>query len=181
MTFEDAHASLAYINGWLSEPEARLLWDAARLTDGPMLEVGAYYGRSTILLARLTGTAGKLRQVCSVDPFGGFDDRDPTGDFIHRSLLLNLDNRSIANVEVFRMRIEEWEPRPCGFAYLDGDHSHDGTLNQIKVARQCNPQAIAAHDVNDAGEGLAIKRACLELLGMWDQRVERLAVWRMKS
>jgi hypothetical protein len=62
-------------------------------------------------------------------------------------------------------------------AYLDGDHTYQGTYNQIKVAQRCLPSIIAIHDVNDNGGGKMIKEAALSLLGPWNERVERLAVW----
>ena len=159
-------------HGWLSLGEATLLYTTAEQTEGPILEVGAYYGRSTVLLAALK------RATYVVDPFGDFAKHDLSGDEIEQQFRIN--TAAYKNVTLFRQRIEDWQPRPCGFAYLDGKHTYEGTLAQIKAALACGIHSIAAHDVNDKGDGLNVKRACLELLGPWIQRTERLAVWQIK-
>lgn len=162
-------------HGWLTAGEAMLLLDEAERTNGPILECGCYHGRSTVLLASLK------RLVYAVDPFEGFDSDDPTGDKTHAAFRENLRVRDIHNVVLFRQRIEDWEPKRVGFAYLDGAHDFEGTVAQIVKARQCGAVGICVHDVNDDGGGFEVKRACLEMLGPWVERVERLACWRVRS
>ena len=159
MTFDEAYLRLSepfYVNGWLSEEEARLLWTTAAATEGPILEVGSYHGRSTILLAGL----GRL--ILSVDPFEGFDDTDPTGEKTLAAFQRNLAARDIRTVNQYRLKVEEWTPRRCGFAYLDGDHTEAGTLRQIEVARQCGVQTMCLHDYEGNGGGWEIVRAVSE-------------------
>lgn len=161
-------------NGWLYKDEARLLWMASSCVSGPILEVGSYMGRSTCLLAQ-TG-----RPVFAVDPFDGFH-TDFTGDEIHKAFLDNLSSRNLLhNVTLFRMRIEDVDLRlipSVGLAYLDGDHTYKGTLAQINAARKLEAKVVAVHDVNDDGDGLQIRNACLLELGPWTYKTQRLAVW----
>lgn len=171
MTFDEVYESLPGA-GWLTKPEARLLWDTAKATEGPILECGCHLGRSTVLLASLD------RLVYAVDPWLDDFDSDRSGDERHELFRANLNGRGIGNVSVFMQRIENWTPLPVGFCYLDGDHTYSGTVAQIRKALAGNPRAIAIHDVNDDGGGREIKRAALELLGPWRTRVERLAVWK---
>jgi SAM-dependent methyltransferase len=147
-TFEQLPA-----NGWLTEEEAWLLWQSAARTTGPILEVGCYYGRSTVLLAALG------RTVYSVDSFDNFDTDDPDGNVIHQAFLDNINSRGITNVVLFRERIEDWEMRQVGFAYLDGDHSYQGTINQIDVALKCGADLICLHDYCNDGGGREVVRA----------------------
>lgn len=179
-------------NGWLTEPEARLLWGWVNKSEGPILEVGCHQGRSTCLLAA-TG-----RTVYVVDPFDGFDDGDPTGRKTMTAFHLNMlqrkcrgrliidwsqvpeDIKTGPGWNLWPCRIEQWDILPCGFAYLDGDHTHAGTELQVRVARLTNATHIAVHDVNDSGDGRAIRDVCLAMLGPWEERVERLAVWKVK-
>ncbi len=180
--------------GWLTEREARLLWKEASGETGYILEVGCYKGRSTYLLSQLG------RQVISVDPFKGFDSDDISGEEIYQQWLTNLTDRVVtvqdisndtwlpgcnARVLLFKGYIEEWTPVNhtvmgigIGFAYLDGDHTYEGTAYQIRAALRLGATTIGIHDVNDTGEGMEVKKAALDLLGPWDERVERLAVWR---
>lgn len=166
LTFDEVYETIPG-QGWLTNGEARLLWDSARESDGGILEVGSYFGRSTVLLASLG------RPVLAVDPFDGFDS-DKSGDEVHAELIRNLESRRIRNVEVFRCRIEDWKPWPVGFAYLDGDHTFRGTVNQLEAARKAGAETVCVHDYADEGGGLAVKRA-LTSLGMTVlERVERM-------
>jgi hypothetical protein len=170
-TFDEVFAAIPS-EGWLSHAEANLLWHEVQQTEGDILEVGSYCGRSTVLLAYLG------RHVHAVDPH---DDFNPNMD-THATLLTNLRYFNVEEaVTVYRRRIEDWAPRPVGFAYLDGDHTYEGTLRQIEVALKCNPQIIAIHDVNDSGGGVGVRDAAVKILNQWNKRVERLAVWKLKD
>lgn len=154
-------------NGWLTESEARLLWDNA---SGTILEVGSYYGRSTVLLAH----RGK---VISVDPFDHFDSDDPSGNKIYERFLENVAGLPVEN---YKMRIEEWGYEPVDFAFLDGDHTYKGTINQIQKALECNPKIIAIHDFSNSHGGILVQSAAIELLGEPHELVETMALWRRK-
>lgn len=174
MTFQEVYVTLPD-KGWLTEDEARLLHAVAASVGGPILEVGCYHGRSTVLLASFG------RRMYCVDPFAGFDSDDPTGRRAKRAWTENVA-RAVGPdgsfVELHVSRVEDWPEEPeVGLAYLDGDHTRAGTLAQVRKAISCRARVIVAHDVNDDGGGLAVKRACLELLGEWTDRVGRLAVW----
>lgn len=181
--FEDVYETLP-ANGWLTEIEARLLWEVARDAQGPILEVGCYYGRSTVLLASLN------RPIYCVDPFSGFDSGDLSGEKVRTAFVENMNSRDIRlvfhlsdsrlipmppYVMLCEQRIEDWHIRPVGFAYLDGDHTYEGTLTQINVALAAGASTVAIHDITNA----AIFDAALKLLGLPDENIERLGVWRI--
>lgn len=168
-SFDEVYETLPS-NGWLSKDEAYLLWKWANVVSGAILEIGSYQGRSTVLLAAAD------RMVYAVDPFDGFCE-EHSGDEICKCFRDNLSERKIYNVVSYRQKIEDWNIRPVGFAYLDGDHTPQGTRNQIEVAVKCGAEIIAIHDVNDSGDGKLIKEVALQMLGNWTERVERLAVW----
>jgi hypothetical protein len=171
--FHDVYESLP-ATGWLTRAEAKLLWSAAIAQTGPILEVGSYHGRSTVLLAA-TG-----RDVYAVDPFGGFSTEDPSGDDTYRALVENLHTRAIGNVTIFRYRIEDWHIRPVTMAYLDGDHTPKGTARQVSIALRAGARIIAMHDVNDSGDGLLIKKVAEGALGQHYKREGRMAVWELQ-
>lgn len=152
MDFETLFASLPS-DGWLDREEAELLLYAAKQTIGTILEVGCYYGRSTIVLASLG------RPIICVDPFSNFNTEDPSGDKIEAGFLSNLKERGITNVSLVRKKIEEWMPTSVGFAYLDGDHTYLGTVSQIKTAISCRASYVCIHDYGKRGDGRKIKEA----------------------
>lgn len=184
--FRRVFASLP--QGWLDLEEALLLVDAAERTEGPMLEVGSYYGRSACLLGRLCRHTWEgdeeERPLTCVDPWADRGDfrygPGVTGDEVFAAFKANV--AALPNVRAVRGCIEDVTLRDgYGFAYLDGDHSYVGTLAQVRAAMLSGAKVIAAHDVNDGGGGVLVKRACLELLGPWQERAGRLAVWEIRK
>ena len=64
----DAIRVAATVEGWLTDAQAALLWEAAHRvrTGGSIVEIGSFRGRSTIVLARAAGPAchgGVVRPV----------------------------------------------------------------------------------------------------------------------
>src|SRR3990167_10503389 len=149
MRIEFSHLYNSLPVGWLDIEEALLLYEYARRTEGDILEICSFKGRSTTLLASLG------RTIHAVDPFDNFDEGVP-GDDIEKVFKENTSR--FENVVLYRMRGEDWEPRPVGFAYLDGDHTYEGTVAQIKKALECNPQIIPDLDVNNSGVGVESKK-----------------------
>lgn len=139
--------------GWLTKNEAVLLWNSAVATEGPMLEIGCYHGRSTVLLASLQ------RKLFCVDPFSGFDSDDLSGETTRKAFLEN--TRELEIITLFPCKIEDWRPNglKVGFAYLDGDHTFQGTITQIETARECKADILCLHDYAETGGGKEIVKA----------------------
>ena len=66
---------IEHVNGWLSDAQARRLWDRASELTAParIVEIGSFQGRSTIVLAR--AAAGGV-EIVAIDPHAG-NDRGP--------------------------------------------------------------------------------------------------------
>lgn len=170
-------------DGWLEWDEALLLAAYAELTRGPLVEVGSYAGRSAMLLAQLPDHAyrDRYRRLYCVDPWAdGFNDT-LTGDDVFRMFAVNMAKISGADVVPVRARVEDTEPIPAEFVYLDGDHTYAGTKYQIEWALRCQPRFVAVHDVDDEGDGRDVKLAITKLLGPWKERIGRLAVWEVRN
>jgi predicted O-methyltransferase YrrM len=120
-SFEDVLGTLHGVEGWLSDDQARLLWDRAREVPegGRIVEIGSYRGRSAIVLAR---AAREGVDVVAIDPHAG-NDRGPQqihgsseeGDADNRAFRANLERAGVAGA-VRHVR------RPSGeaLAELDG-------------------------------------------------------------
>jgi len=172
MNFEEVFETLP-ANGWLTKPEAELLWRRARETEGPILEIGCYYGRSTVLLAALG------RAVYCVDPFDNFDS-DLSGWEVAKKFTENLETRNIRNVMLYQQKIENLTSLAnVGFGYLDGDHTYEGTKSQLLAAINWDAQSICVHDYNDKGEGAEIIRAVEESRFYVVEQVERIVFCRL--
>jgi len=71
-SFEAAFASVADVEGWMTEDQARLLWDeaASRHAGEQIVEIGSFRGRSAIILA---SAAPEGVAVVAIDPHLGTD------------------------------------------------------------------------------------------------------------
>jgi predicted O-methyltransferase YrrM len=120
-SFEDALGTVAGVEGWLSEDQARLLWDRAREVPagGRIVEIGSYRGRSAIVLAR---AARERVDVVAIDPHAG-NDRGPQqihgssaeGEADNRAFRANLERAGVAEA-VRHVRL----PSAEALAHLDG-------------------------------------------------------------
>lgn len=170
-------------HGWLDWDEALLLVAYADATRGPIVEVGSYQGRSAMLLGQLfvpDYSPCLYRQIHCVDPWANGFHSEISGDDLFARFKDHIREIPGLQITPHRMRVEDWTPIPSEFVYLDGDHSYEGTVVQIKKALECKPVYIAIHDVNDSGEGKNVKRAAEELLGPWKERLSKLAVWKLR-
>lgn len=159
-------------HGWLTWNEAKLLQECLDCTSGPIVEVGTYFGRSAMLMA-YTG-----RYLICIDPWDDSFSNDYPGDWILRQFRENMNRVPNARLEVIRNKVEYVKPfTAASLVYLDGDHTYSGTIAQVKFALGCDPDIIAVHDVNNDGQGVKVKRAAVGLLGAFDKRADRLAVW----
>ena len=71
-TFDAAFASVADVEGWMTEDQARLLWDEAsrRQPGEQIVEIGSFRGRSAVILAQ---AAVDGVEIVAIDPHLGTD------------------------------------------------------------------------------------------------------------
>jgi hypothetical protein len=122
--FETVFGQARHIGGWLTEAQARRLWDEARQAPagGLIVEIGSHQGRSTVVLA----AAAPQARVIAIDPFvggamfGGLATRD--------RFQANLDRAGLAGrVDLRQAKSTELRPSwtaPIGFLYIDGKHDY---------------------------------------------------------
>lgn len=128
-------ATLALIEpiaGWLTDGQARRLWERARAVPvgGRIVEIGSYQGRSTVVLAR---AAAPGVEVVAIDPHAGTD-RGPQelrvaaelGEADHEAFLANL---VAAGVEGRVRHVRRFSgdalgevDDPIDLLYVDGAH-----------------------------------------------------------
>jgi hypothetical protein len=72
VSFGDALKLVDGVDGWMTDAQARRLWDCAAALRGParIVEIGSFRGRSTIVLA---SAAADGVEVVAIDPHGGGD------------------------------------------------------------------------------------------------------------
>jgi predicted O-methyltransferase YrrM len=132
--FDDALALVAGVEGWLTDAQARRLWDRARAVapGGRIVEIGSFRGRSTIVLAH---AAGDDIDVLAIDPHAGTD-RGPQeivttperGESDYERFVANLrragvDSR-VRHVRRFSQDALGELGEPIDLLYIDGAHRY---------------------------------------------------------
>jgi predicted O-methyltransferase YrrM len=130
--FDEALDAVAGVAGWMTDDQARQLWDRARAvpSGGRIVEIGSYQGRSAIVLAR---AAAPDVEVVAIDPHAG-NDRGPQelrgsedeGERDHAIFLTNLEHAGVRD-RVRHVRLPSQDARhevatPIDLLYIDGAH-----------------------------------------------------------
>ena len=173
VSFDDVLARVATVEGWLSDGQARRLWERAReLPAGAQaVEIGSYRGRSAIVLATASppGTT-----VIAIDPHAG-NDRGPQeihgtsaeGESDHQAFLANLATAGV-DQQVRHVRLPSGDALGevqggIDLLYIDGAHRYRFARDDIQAwGRRVAPGGVLLiHDsFSSVGVTLALVR-CL--------------------
>ena len=168
--FESALAAVEGVEGWLTDDQARRLWEAARAIAAParIVEVGSYRGRSAIVLAHAAGDS----HVTAIDPHAG-NDRGPRqiegteaeGEADHRAFVANLERAGVADrVRHVRRPSQDALADVQGtvdLVYVDGAHRYEPARADLAAwGERVRPGgALLVHDAfSSVGVTLAILR-----------------------
>lgn len=133
MSKSDALRDVSTIDGWLSDAEAEALYDFARVAQGPIVEIGSCYGRSTAALAR-GSMDGNRHPVYAVDSFVGVQ---PANQVVSSPELLrsNLDRVGVNGlVEILAKPSQEAVgevPSSIDLLFIDGAHDCESVRRDI--------------------------------------------------
>ena len=142
MSFETALAAVEGVEGWLSDGQARRLWDSATSVPpgGRVVEIGSYRGRSAIVLAQ--AVAGTGVEVVAIDPHAG-NDRGPQeihgtvdeGEADNRAFRQNLARAGVGDA-VRHVRLPSQDALasvegPVDLLYVDGAHRLRPAMDDI--------------------------------------------------
>lgn len=155
------------IDGWLSEVEARTLYDLARQADGPIVEIGSWRGRSTAALA-LGSMAGGNHPVFAIDSFDGVPPLDrltehgdnPGWNSSSPELVRsNLDQAGVNGL----VRIipkpslqAAQEIPPCAVLFVDGNHQCPAVLADFNayLPKVMQRGKVLVHDCCESDPGV---------------------------
>jgi hypothetical protein len=188
-------AAIDAVEGWLSEDQARRLWEAGRRVPGGgrIVEIGSFRGRSTIVLRRAADPAVEL---VAIDPHGG-GDRGPReispdadrGEADHEAFHANLRRAAVeGGVRHVRRMSQDALGEVAGpveLLYVDGAHRYGPARADLeRWGGQVEPGGtMLVHDAyNAVGVTLAQMRV-LVLSGRWRYlgRTRSLAEYRRED
>ena len=137
------------IPGWLTEAQARLLFDTAQeLSERPLIvEIGSHQGKSTVVLASVARSIGG--RVVAVDPF--VDGRLFGGASTRTKFEGNVAAAELGDVVEllpdYSTRARTTWARDIDYLYIDGKHDYWTLSDDLKWARHLPPGApILVHD-----------------------------------
>jgi predicted O-methyltransferase YrrM len=149
ISFDSAWAAVADVPGWLSEGQARMLWDAVRRLGGgaTVVEIGSHQGRSTIILGHAARTVGA--RVVAVDAFvdgrlfGGAQTRSRFEANIRAAGLTDVVELVVGYSTALR---PSWT-RPIDLLYIDGKHDYWTYVDDLRWSEHLPPGGeILVHD-----------------------------------
>ena len=164
MGFGEAFAQVADIPGWLTEDQARALYDGV-CAAGPgarVLEVGSHHGRSTLVLAH--AAAAVDGSVTAVDPFP--DDWRYGAPDTEARLRANLARSGVAGRVDVRVatshEVREAWASPLDLVYVDGKHDLWSFRDDLRWAEHVRPGGVVL--VHDAWSSLGVTLGLLGVL-----------------
>ena len=176
MSFESALAAVEGVEGWLSDGQARRLWDRAAAVppNGLIVEIGSYHGRSAIVLAR--AVAGSGAEVVAIDPHAG-NDRGPQeihgradqGEADNRAFRANLERAAVADA-VRHLRLPSQDALgsvedAIDLLYVDGAHRLKPASDDIaRWGARVRPGGTML--VHDSFSSIGVTLALLRLLAL---------------
>ncbi len=153
--------------GHLTPRQAELLYQAldTNVSTGAALEIGAYLGRSTVLLAKHP----HISRLFSVDVWDHY--RQPEAEYdhdpgIHQQYMANLAEYDVLDVvrpitAPSAVLLSGWGRR-LKFVFIDGEHTYESVKQDLGWLFWLDPHGIAAiHDYDNWPE---VKQAVDEFL-----------------
>ena len=154
------------IQGWMTRPELEWLYEKAKTMES-VVEIGSFKGRSTFVLA--SGCNGGQGKVYAIDPFTGaaletnpamlgkptFDDfMKNCGHFPHLAVIRE------TSVEA----AEHFPNLKADMVFIDGDHSYEGVMADLKTWTPRAKKLLCGHDLTDPNYP-GIRQALYEFFG----------------
>lgn len=157
--FDDLWAGVSSVRGWLTEDQARRLWDEARaLREGAVaVEIGSHQGRSTLVLAAALDGIGC---VVAVDPFveGRLFGGEPTRAAFEANVASYGLTGNVRLVADYSTRLRPHWDEPIDLLYVDGKHDYWTCSDDLRWADHLAEGAtVLVHDAfSSVGVTLAL-------------------------
>jgi predicted O-methyltransferase YrrM len=151
--FQDAWPRIAKIYGWLTVQEASLLRHFAKLAKGPIVELGAYLGRSTVVLA-----ASSNQPFTTIDTFLGSSEHHIDGKvidtypaFLNRLQAFGLEEKVTVKKQDVVIAAQDFKEDSVHLLFVDADHEYQAVCDQVQawLPKMVAGGVIILHDVGE--------------------------------
>jgi predicted O-methyltransferase YrrM len=158
--FEDLWAEAASIKGWLTDEQARRLWqEASTLAPGAVVvEIGSHQGRSTVVLAGAVEGSGS---VVAIDPFveGRLFGGQPTRATFEANLSSFGLSSTVRLVSDYSTAVRPGWSEPIDMLYVDGKHDYWTCSDDLRWSRHLAAGGTVL--VHDAFSSIGVTLALL--------------------
>jgi predicted O-methyltransferase YrrM len=142
----DALALVESIPGWLRQADAEKLYELARATPGPIVEIGTFHGKSAVLMALAAKDAGRDTTLYTLDV-----DRSAL-----RAASAEAEARGVADRIVFvrgtlAAFVRAYPHVRPELTFVDGDHTRAGVERDLAILQGIVPAGgkLLFHDFDD--------------------------------
>lgn len=161
-SFDDAWMLARDVEGWLTEGQARRLWQETSATQPlrRVVEIGSHHGKSTIVLATAADAVGA--RVTAIDPFdnprwgGGPDARVQ----IEKNLAAAGVQDTVDLTADLSTSVRPTWTEQVDVLYIDGAHDYPTVVDDLKWAEHVREGGVVA--IHDAFSSIGVTRALLQ-------------------
>ena len=139
ISFQEVKRTIQRIDGWLSDSEAKYLYSLASRgpSQGAIVEIGSWKGKSTIVLASGSSARGR-EKVYAVDHHKGsaehegmgYKDINTEGEFRKNIKTAAVENHVIPLVMTSIDAVRNWQG-PIRLLWIDGDHDYEAVKSDF--------------------------------------------------
>lgn len=155
---ENLLTEIETVEGYLAPNEIRFLalLAAVPTAEGEILEIGSFKGKSTIILAKAAGLAGRDENVVAVDPMTAPSETDPDlrgAESSYADFQKNIEDHGVVFridfYPIFSHELAKTWDRKLRLLWIDGDHTYKGTLLDFEgfAPHLTDKGIVAIHDV----------------------------------
>lgn len=133
----DLSTILATVDGWLTQREAYYLFLLAKTltSEGEIVEIGSYLGKSTIAIAKGIEASGEAQVVWAIDPHEGVISLSQQEQATYKQFLKNIHNAGIEQlvkplVMTSQQASKRWK-KYIKFLFIDGLHDYKSVQSDI--------------------------------------------------
>jgi len=155
--FRPIYRQIKRIDGWLSENEARFLYESASnmsSASGVIVEIGSYKGRSAVTLAKGSLTKGEDIIYC-IDPWVPFRLKDGSmRDLNLETFYNNIKEHGVSHIicpvrEYSHKVVVNWL-MPIKILFIDGNHDYEEVKRDFElwVPHVISGGIVALHDTH---------------------------------
>ncbi len=174
------------IYGWLTDKQAKWLFEmASTAQSGGIVEIGSYYGRSTVCLGLGVSLANSYNKVYSIDPHTGgkgfrkkFEVKDSYSSlegFKNNLERFLLNEKVVPIIKTSADALSEWHGQKISLLFIDGWHTYDAVKHDILgwSKHVISGGIVALHDYQDKEVRRAIHDSIV-LTGMSETDLEHI-------